>query len=371
MAHNARFPFLFVILSFFALLVFRQSALGCGHVNDEPQNPATRATSSTVPASRTTLQRNGPRISFDKLVFDFGKVDQGTKVVHTFSFKNTGDKDLEISSVKTSCGCTAAVSTEDKIAPNHKGTVQVTFDTKRFIGQRAKSVSVHSNDPLGRITTLTLRGEITTEVRATPEQLYMGRISRGSQKRHTVEISIASTNSARILEITNENPAVSLRILDRIANGQEHVTPVRVGLSEEVVLGGFTDTITVKTTSKRKPLLKIPVFGTVEGDVTVVPAQVTFGVVRSGVEKKQEVKIVNRAALPISIRNAKSSEENVLVQIVEDSPGKEFRLIMTVGPSGRVGKIRGTVEFMTSHPEERYFSIPIFGVVTDSERASR
>ena len=199
----------------------------------------------------------------------------------------------------------------------------------------------------------------------------MGRISRGSQKRHTVEISIASTNSTRILEVTNKNPALSLRMLDPVTNGKENVTAVHVGLSEEVMLGQFTDTITVKTTSKKKPLLKIPVFGTVEGDVTVVPAQVTFGVVRSGVEKKQEVKIVNRAALPLSIHKAKSSEENVFVQIVEDSPGKEFRLIMTVGEAGRVGKIKGTVEFMTNHPEEKHFSIPIFGVVTDSKQASR
>jgi hypothetical protein len=42
----------------------------------------------------------GPRISFDELSHDWGTVLQGTKVLHTYRFRNTGTAVLRITNVK-------------------------------------------------------------------------------------------------------------------------------------------------------------------------------------------------------------------------------------------------------------------------------
>ncbi len=43
-----------------------------------------------------------PRIEFAQTEFDFGEVEAGEKVQHTFSFKNVGDADLVIAKVRSS-----------------------------------------------------------------------------------------------------------------------------------------------------------------------------------------------------------------------------------------------------------------------------
>ena len=55
-----------------------------------------------------------PNIEFEKTEYDAGSVIEGEKVVVTYKFTNTGKGDLEIESVKASCGCTATAP-KDKI----------------------------------------------------------------------------------------------------------------------------------------------------------------------------------------------------------------------------------------------------------------
>lgn len=89
---------------------------------------------------------------------DFGEITQGIPVNHTFSFTNTGNKDLKIESVKASCGCTATNYSKEAIAPGEQGFVTATYKASAQ-GVFAKSITIHTNadDP---VTVLKLRGEV-------------------------------------------------------------------------------------------------------------------------------------------------------------------------------------------------------------------
>ena len=79
---------------------------------------------SVVPgahANPDTAAFIGPRMQVDAPVFDFGQVEQGEQVTHDFRFTNQGNRDLRVQSVKTSCGCTAAVIAADTIPPGNRG----------------------------------------------------------------------------------------------------------------------------------------------------------------------------------------------------------------------------------------------------------
>lgn len=88
-----------------------------------------------------------PRIKFREAVYDFGKVKQGDVLKHEFAFKNEGEATLIIHKVSTSCGCAAALASEDKIQPGKEGKIEVKFDTKGYGGRVSKLVYVDSNDP--------------------------------------------------------------------------------------------------------------------------------------------------------------------------------------------------------------------------------
>jgi len=87
-------------------------------------------------------------IEFDQTEFDFGEVTQGDTVTHTFTFTNTGENDLILSSVKAGCGCTIPSWTKEPVKPGKKGTVEVLFKTSGRKNAQHKTVTVKSNtDP--------------------------------------------------------------------------------------------------------------------------------------------------------------------------------------------------------------------------------
>jgi Protein of unknown function (DUF1573) len=88
-----------------------------------------------------------PKIKFKETVWDFGKVKQGETLSHEFVFANEGDATLVIQRVSTSCGCTAALVSADKIQPGKEGRIEIKFDTRGYGGQVRKLVYVDSNDP--------------------------------------------------------------------------------------------------------------------------------------------------------------------------------------------------------------------------------
>ena len=92
-----------------------------------------------VPTGPTTS------IAFEHTDFDFGVVDDGEKVKHTYKFKNTGNEPLIISSAKGSCGCTVPKWPTDPIAPGGEGAIEVEFDSKGKPGKQTKRVTVTAN----------------------------------------------------------------------------------------------------------------------------------------------------------------------------------------------------------------------------------
>lgn len=86
-----------------------------------------------------------PQISFKKTEHDFGRVIQGEVVTYNFRFTNTGNADLIIAKVSTSCGCTASNYPVDPIKPGETKSIEAKFDSKNRNGFQNKRVTVLSN----------------------------------------------------------------------------------------------------------------------------------------------------------------------------------------------------------------------------------
>jgi hypothetical protein len=95
------------------------------------------------------------KITFDEKSHDFGDIYQGDKVEYTFKFKNTGTEPLIISSVQTTCGCTATDWTKTPVAPGKTGEVAATFNSAGKMGQQNKVISVYSNAGLETVSIVT------------------------------------------------------------------------------------------------------------------------------------------------------------------------------------------------------------------------
>lgn len=76
---------------------------------------------------------------------DFGKITEGQKLEVVFRFKNIGNKPLVISSVRPSCGCTAAEPPKEPIMPGQEGEIKGSFDSNGRVGVQNKTMVVMGN----------------------------------------------------------------------------------------------------------------------------------------------------------------------------------------------------------------------------------
>ncbi len=84
-------------------------------------------------------------IEFDKLIHNFGQVQQGEIVGCYFKFTNTGENPLVINNVKPGCGCTTVNYPKKPILPGQKGEIEVRFDSRGFSGNQYKVIRVDAN----------------------------------------------------------------------------------------------------------------------------------------------------------------------------------------------------------------------------------
>lgn len=96
--------------------------------------------------AQTTVEKEGPIITFEKKSHDFGDITQGDKVEYVFAFENTGTEPLIITNVEVTCGCTTPKGwPRDPILPGEKGELTVSFNTAGKLGRQNKPIIVISN----------------------------------------------------------------------------------------------------------------------------------------------------------------------------------------------------------------------------------
>lgn len=106
-----------------------------------------------VPAGPSTTMQ------WDGTAHDWGNFKAGEIKKHKFTFTNTGDHDLIISSAKPSCGCTVPYYPTNPIPPGGKGEIEVSFDSNGKNGVQNKTITVTANTEPS-VTTLTISGNV-------------------------------------------------------------------------------------------------------------------------------------------------------------------------------------------------------------------
>ena len=91
-----------------------------------------------------------PAIGLETAELDLGNVVNGDVVVREVQINNTGDAELVIDEITTSCSCTKATVSPMNISPGESGVLQIEFDSgfhgPDLDGQLIRQVFIKSND---------------------------------------------------------------------------------------------------------------------------------------------------------------------------------------------------------------------------------
>ncbi|HMP98328.1 MAG TPA: DUF1573 domain-containing protein [Cyclobacteriaceae bacterium] len=118
-----------------------------GRLAELETNRAANPVNPTPAASQAETKPEGPlpAFQFPKLEHDFGTINEGDVVEHTFTFTNTGDAPLIIQGVQASCGCTAPDWSKDPIPVGGTGFVKAKFDSQGKPNINNRTVTVTAN----------------------------------------------------------------------------------------------------------------------------------------------------------------------------------------------------------------------------------
>lgn len=92
-----------------------------------------------------------PEIVLERSEMDIGEITNGEVRTINIEVRNTGEGDLIIEAVTTSCGCTTAQIEPMTISPGGKGVLDITYDSGAhgpdITGPVIRQVFIASNDP--------------------------------------------------------------------------------------------------------------------------------------------------------------------------------------------------------------------------------
>lgn len=107
----------------------------------------TTQTPGAAPAAAPEEKPEGPLPTFEfaEQSHDFGTINEGDVVEHTFSFTNTGEAPLIIQSAKGSCGCTVPTWPKEPIPVGGTGEIVAKFNSKGKPNIQNKTVTITAN----------------------------------------------------------------------------------------------------------------------------------------------------------------------------------------------------------------------------------
>ncbi len=117
----------------------------CNNSKDKEEINSDLINNPATASSKTKNNQKMPEITFEKTTHDFGEIVQGEIVSYAFKFTNTGKRELIISNIVPSCGCTVPKFPQRPIKPNESDFIVIIFDSKGRKDNFFKNVSIFAN----------------------------------------------------------------------------------------------------------------------------------------------------------------------------------------------------------------------------------
>ena len=320
--------------------------------------------------TKTVTVPDGPRIEFAELQHDFGTIPQFTAHEHLFKFKNTGTATLKISDVKASCGCTAALATENTVEPAKAGEIKVIFNSQDFSGEVHKSVTVLSNDPEHKETVLQIKANVLADVVCTPMSLNFADMGMANAPQQ-LDVKVFSPSNKKF-KVTGAQPSAEYITTEIVAGEKEGEYLVRVRIAGNPPAGAFVATVGIQTDIEKAKAINITVTGNVRLRTEVIPPKLFFGVVCSGTTPSRDLIVKANSWDGLKVEGVEAPP-GLAVTTKEVKPGKEWLITVQLkdtaakagGDAAASSMRKEKVKLLLNDPAQKTVEVIVYALVRD------
>jgi hypothetical protein len=302
----------------------------------------------------------GPAISFGNVVYNFGTIDEGKDVHHTFSFSNPGSEILIIEDIRSACNCIVSDEYDSEVKPGQKGKIPVVLDTEGLQGKITKTIGVKTNVAGGNPFILTLEGVVRVLVQLQPKTLVLGEVDEGTTKLNGT--MMLRNMTGKPMQITEIVPPDSRTILVVKTIEQDSEFSIDLTINSPFNAGYVEKTVVLKTSLPEKPEVAIdysyfypPIIDVKPEELLLFPADL------QNTEVSRSIYIYSRLHEPLKLGPVSLNDRVVNYILEETKPGRIYQIVLTLNPTSLFSDNENlTVTFqILNAPDKPTFTIPI------------
>jgi len=294
---------------------------------------------------------------------DFGAVDQGISVTKTVKLRNFGDKTLQISSVRASCGCIPVQLAAKTIEPGGETDLRMTFNSANQQGLQHHKVYIQSNDPVTPITEIRFIGMVLSpRVSLYPRNLDFGIVRKGQSASQEITAYDSGGYDFQVKKVASDSPFITATI----ASDKDREHPrfrILVTLSPDAPVGDFKAKLTVTTTHPKEPTVEVPIAAEIKQAPASNEYEAFFGAVQRGTET-QRIITISPGALPLLNLTVDNPLKNLTVQLFPKEDGG-LSVTITLGKDAPAGMILGDIVIHTKDPSRPIIRIKAYASVLE------
>ena len=381
----------FLSMSIIGLSIAQQTTTSNSKKVVAPTQPATNVVSPAVNGS-------DPSIQFETTTYDFGSIkEEKGSVTGVFKIKNTGKSDLQILSVRPSCGCTTSEYTKEAIKPGGSGVIKATYDPNHRPGVFNKSIAVTTNDPKNQNINIFIKGTVIERPK-TKEDLYP--VPQGALRFLTNHLSFNMTNNdvkIDTIKIYNAgkkkmefnfdkipNYVTILNPISKLDTGAEAKIIVKYDATKRQEIGFVYDKFSFTTNDTAQVEKLVYLSANINEDFSkLTPEQMAnapvivvdtdsydFGKVKMGAVVEYNYVIKNTGKSTLIFRKVKASCGCTATQPekMEVEPGGSTRIKATFNSANRMGQQHKTITVITNDPKKSNITLTLQGEVIKEDQ---
>jgi hypothetical protein len=285
---------------------------------------------------------------------NFGTVARGADTVYRFPVKNIYKQDVELVSVRSSCGCTTP-SLENKLLKTYDvGYVVARFNTRTFTGMHGATLTLevrwNDNGVIRRgETQLRVNGNIRGDVVFQPGAIEFEAVQQGTPAEQRVEVTYAGRSTWKIVDVrgASDDFEVELKQKQRYSGRVGYELLVR--LKESAAAGYFNEQLVLVTNDDQNPRIPIHVAGRIIPQISVAPESVLLGDVTLGGQVSK--KVIVRGKKPFRILSVECAEDSFQFKV--DDRASALHVVEIVFDAKKdVGNVKQAIHIATDLGEE-------------------
>ena len=264
-------------------------------------------------AASASAQGWAEKMFKDGASHDFGSVPRGAQLFHRFTITNIYAVRMEITGVKSGCGCVTANPAKRVLEPRESTTIDVNMDARRFTGPKTVGIRVTVGPEYTSSAELKVTANSRADIVFNPGQVSLGTVTRGQTPEQEIDVEYAGVLNWQVSEVIAKDAPLDVTIKELYRRPGQVGYRLKVTLRPDAPVGNLKQDLFLKTNDPGSPLVPVLVEATVQTAVTASPGTLSLGVVKKGELLVRRV-VVRSSAKPFLVLAVEGATDGITVE---------------------------------------------------------